>query len=78
MYQEDFVKAKYGEGIIPFFNDDEVVNNYHLRPFTTKCFPEGGYHPSAAEDPVIIVHTSRPYPCPNSTPAMHDYICIHT
>ena len=41
--QENFKEAKYGADIIPFFNDEDVMNDYVLTPFTTKSFPDGGY-----------------------------------
>ena len=44
--KEDFIKAKFGEGIVPFFNDADIMDNYVLDPWTTKCFPEGGYYAS--------------------------------
>ena len=46
--QAEFKKSVFGEGIVPFFHDKDIMEHYVLNTWTTKCFPEGGY--SASED----------------------------
>jgi hypothetical protein len=65
---ENFKEAKFGKGIIPFCHNDTVMANYRLEPFTTKCFPEGGFNASLPGESIWlevgVASGARPQPSP--------------